>query len=91
MFCVEANKLGVERTTAGKKSTALPFSSALSRRRHLPSEPPPITHTMRPPLDVVAAVDQGTQSTRVFLYAVPSLAIVASHQVALTQHYPQPG
>lgn len=44
-----------------------------------------------PVVDVVAAVDQGTQSTRVFLYAVPTLAVVASHQVALTQHYPQPG
>lgn len=46
---------------------------------------------MSPPVDVIAAIDQGTQSTRVFLYAVPSMAVVASHQVALTQYYPQPG
>jgi glycerol kinase len=48
---------------------------------------------MSPPaaVDVVAAVDQGTQSTRVFLYAAADLAVVASHQVELTQHYPQPG
>lgn len=46
-----------------------------------------------PPTPVVAAVDQGTQSTRVFLYAVAGVAstVVASHQVDLTQHYPHPG
>ena len=43
------------------------------------------------PVDVIAALDQGTQSTRVFLYAVSDLAVVACHQVALTQHYPKPG
>lgn len=46
-----------------------------------------------PPTPVVAAVDQGTQSTRVFLYAAADVAatVIASHQVDLTQHYPHPG
>lgn len=47
--------------------------------------------TPAPAVGVVAAIDQGTQSTRVFLYRVPDLAVVACHQVALAQHYPKPG
>jgi glycerol kinase len=45
------------------------------------------------PRRVVAAIDQGTQSTRVFLYSADDTArtVVASHQVDLTQHYPHPG
>jgi glycerol kinase len=45
------------------------------------------------PTPVVAAIDQGTQSTRVFLYSAADVArsVVASHQVDLTQHYPHPG
>lgn len=41
--------------------------------------------------DVIAALDQGTQSTRVFLYRASDMAVVASHQVELTQHFPKPG
>ena len=41
--------------------------------------------------DVIAALDQGTQSTRVFLYRASDMAVVASHQVELTQHFPRPG
>ena len=73
-------------------SVCIPVTAAPA----LDPPPPPSaerTHTMSPPaaVDVVAAVDQGTQSTRVFLYAAADLAVVASHQVELTQHYPQPG
>lgn len=42
-------------------------------------------------IDVIAALDQGTQSTRVFLYRVNDMSVVASHQVELTQHFPKPG
>ena len=41
--------------------------------------------------DVIAALDQGTQSTRVFLYRASDMAVVASHQVELKQHFPRPG
>ena len=41
--------------------------------------------------DVIAALDQGTQSTRVFLYRASDMTVVASHQVELTQHFPRPG
>lgn len=42
-------------------------------------------------VDVIAALDQGTQSTRVFLYRASDMSVVASHQVELTQHFPRPG
>lgn len=42
-------------------------------------------------VDVIAALDQGTQSTRVFLYRASDMAVVAIHQVELTQHFPRPG
>ena len=42
------------------------------------------------PVPCVAAIDQGTQSTRVFLFGADGAA-VASHQVALPQIYPQAG
>lgn len=40
--------------------------------------------------EVVAAIDQGTQSTRVFLFDAAGQS-VASHQVALKQIYPKAG
>jgi glycerol kinase len=40
--------------------------------------------------EVVAAIDQGTQSTRVFLFDAKG-GVVASHQVALKQIYPKAG
>lgn len=40
--------------------------------------------------ECVAAIDQGTQSTRVFLFDGEGKA-VASHQVALKQIYPKAG
>jgi len=45
------------------------------------------------PTPVIAAIDQGTQSTRVFLYSASDAAatVIASHQVDLTQYYPHPG
>ncbi|CAG9463573.1 unnamed protein product [Pedinophyceae sp. YPF-701] len=41
-------------------------------------------------MEVVGAIDQGTQSTRFFLYSKDAKPLV-SHQVPLTQHSPQPG
>jgi glycerol kinase len=43
-----------------------------------------------PPLEVVAAIDQGTQSTRVYLFDRDARP-VAWHQVPLPQIYPQAG
>lgn len=40
--------------------------------------------------ECVAAIDQGTQSTRVFLFDAKGEA-VASHQVPLQQIYPKAG
>jgi glycerol kinase len=42
------------------------------------------------PVEVVAAIDQGTQSTRVFLFDRAG-GVVASHQVPLKQIYPKAG
>lgn len=42
------------------------------------------------PIEVVAAIDQGTQSTRVFLFD-KEFQPVASHQIPFSQIYPQAG
>lgn len=42
------------------------------------------------PVDVVASIDQGTQSSRVFLYGKDAQAI-ASSQTTFNQHYPERG
>jgi hypothetical protein len=42
------------------------------------------------PTPLVAAIDQGTQSTRVYLFN-KNQQPVASHQVPLPQVHPQPG
>ncbi len=41
--------------------------------------------------ELIAAVDQGTQSTRVYLFDPNSLQPVASHQTTFTQIRPQAG
>jgi len=48
------------------------------------------TQKMTPSTDVIAAIDQGTQSTRVFLFDGKG-EVVASHQVALKQILPKAG
>ena len=44
-------------------------------------------------MKVILSIDQGTSSTRCLLFQVDSgkFDIVESHQVTLTQHYPQVG
>lgn len=42
------------------------------------------------PIEVIASIDQGTQSSRVFLYGKDEKA-VASSQETFKQHYPERG
>jgi glycerol kinase len=53
---------------------------------------PSCTGTVAPAaMEVVASIDQGTQSTRVFLFDRSTMQPVAHHQVSFPQIHPHPG